>query len=338
MILRGNWKMRHPLAACLAALLLSLPALAQTPKVDLQRAIATSDPEAIKALLASHEGLARDKIFSGQSALWLTVETTQSLPVARALLDGGADPNEIMNGKPLLHRAAETRSSELVELILASGCNPKITDAEGCSALNHAEVPATLKVLTTAGLDPNKPNNAGSTPLHSNSGRPDCVRFLIKGGALLNSQDKWGRTPLYLSTCTYPSAKLLVDEGARLEIADRSGNHPLHFACGHGHLETITLLLNKGASPNVKDAKGSTPLHHLMVGLRDRLQQGMGGCGSDGKPRQMTDEESKAYKTVVRLMKKRGLDKNIKDQQGTALELIASIKTLGDFATFLRGL
>ena len=325
------------LALCLMTLL-SL-ALAQTPGSELKRAIAASDLNAVKALLSAQPTMAKEKVIDGQSALWFTLKTTRNLPVAKALLDEGADPDEIVDGKPLLHLAAEAPSSQLVELLLAKGCNRKVTDAEGCSALNHAAVPGTLKILAEAGLDLSQPNRAGSTPLHSNSGRPDCVSYLIGRGVPLNSRDEWGRTPLYLATCTPPSAQLLVKAGAQLELADNFGNRPLHFACDHGHIETINLLLENGASPNSRDRDGETPLHHLVLGLRNKLQQGKWtSCGFDGKPRPMTSQESNDYQAVVRRMKSHGLDKNIKGKGGTALELIAQSENMADFALFLQKL
>jgi hypothetical protein len=73
---------------------------------------------------------------------------------------------------------------------------------------------------------------------------------------------------------------------------------------------------------NGKDSKGSTPLQHLVLGIEERLASRSGACGSSQEPHRLTTEEFSSYTAVLRLMKQHGLNKNIKDSAGTALDRI----------------
>lgn len=316
-------------------LIVATSVAADTPFRKLRVAIGSDQTEQVRKLLDQQPGLVNETDISGKTPLWIAIEVKASQPIIALLLDSGADLDDVFNGKPLLHAAAEKAEPEVVNLLLRRGANTKRVDKEGCSALNHGRHPDTLKLLVKAGLDPSRANTAGSTPLHSNALRPACVSFLVSKKVPIDVQDQSGRTPLYLATCAPKSAATLINSGANSALADTGGNSPLHFACYHGHLESIELLLEAGADPNAKNLLGSIPLQHLVMGLKSRLGRGTVGCGYSGKRRALYANEVEPLARTLSLMKQKGLDKSVRDKEGTAQERAARVPGLEKFVELL---
>jgi len=148
--------------------------------------------------------------------------TRDPLPIIAKMLDGGADPNALVNSTPrarmregsprivfatAIMRAAFSGDIELVKLLLAHGADPHIisTDREttlmaacGTGFINGyhrlrppAERLAVVKLLVELGEDVNAADSYGITPLMvaSNLGDLEVVKFLVEKGADLNAHD-----------------------------------------------------------------------------------------------------------------------------------------------------
>ncbi|WP_328582080.1 ankyrin repeat domain-containing protein [Streptomyces sp. NBC_00370] len=93
-----------------------------------------------------------------------------------------------------------------------------------------------VKTLLRAGIDPNRPDSQGTTPLYEASvnGKPEIAHLLLLAGATPNTES------------TGPGA-----EGT-----------PLCAAASWGHTETVRTLLTHGADPNLPEDHGTgwTPL------------------------------------------------------------------------------
>lgn len=100
----------------------------------------------------------------------LLVPAKMAVSMARALLDGGADPNaRDRGGATPLHRAAlRPDNAVLVCLLLQKGADPNARDADDDTPLHWActsgEADAeALKALVKKGADPDARNKAGKT-------------------------------------------------------------------------------------------------------------------------------------------------------------------------------
>ena len=96
------------------------------------------------------------------------------------------------------------------------------------------------------------------------NGHDDCVRSLIRHGAMLNAISIDGRTPLHhaarhgnLKSVRY----LLLGSAIYLNRKRHGLNTPLHDAAKFGHTDIVTTLIFAGALMNEANDNGDTPLH-----------------------------------------------------------------------------
>jgi ankyrin repeat protein len=137
----------------------------------------------------------------GRTALWEAIES-KSVEVVKALLDGGADPND--GGRDT--RVFGTTSME-------SGATTVM------NAVDAGDVEV-LKALLAAKADPSKPNQYGIGPLMSASmqNKAEMVDLLIRAGADVNAVDKAGTPVLFGSVQMGNLAifKAMLEAGARV--------------------------------------------------------------------------------------------------------------------------
>jgi ankyrin repeat protein len=148
--------------------------------------------------------------------------TADAMPLIRKLLDGGADPNALVNNTPrarmregsprivfatALMRAAFAADLELVELLLDHGADASVVSRDGETVLSAAaglafihgyhrgrppeERLALVKRLVTLGNDVNRADDYGITPLMAaaNYGNVPIIQYLIDAGGDLGAHD-----------------------------------------------------------------------------------------------------------------------------------------------------
>ncbi|MQL96094.1 hypothetical protein Taro_028770 [Colocasia esculenta] len=120
-----------------------------------------------------------------------------------------------------------------------------------------------LKKLIRTGVDPNKTDYDGRSPLHhaASRGYEDITLFLIREGVEINKPDKFGNTPLFeaIKNGHDRVASLLVKEGASLSLDDAGSQ--LCLAVAKGDSDFLKRVLSHGIDPNSKDYDHRTPLH-----------------------------------------------------------------------------
>ena len=152
-----------------------------------------------------------------------------SIDFVRELIKAGADVNlKLKKGKspgkcklnrkgltPLL-LASRTADIELMNLLLESGADPKLTNADGCTTMMAAagvgvvavgeeagteeEVDRAIEILAELGVDPDVVDKNGETAMHGAAYRnyPSAVTTLAKVGAdpaVWNKKNKHGWKP-----------------------------------------------------------------------------------------------------------------------------------------------
>lgn len=231
--------------------------------------------------------------------LWGATMVTRSLPLAKVLLQAGADANDGVT----LPLAASANDIEALDLLLTNGADPNQAWASDGSStlyatLHWATSPAGILWLLEHGAEPDPVfAENGETPLHVVAKRWDVqlAEALVARGADVSRQREDGRTPYAIAELNgnLSVADFLVQHGAPAQMGavDRlvaacsrgDGNaaqalrdeHPgltariepehyaaLYQAAERGDTRAVEALLDSGFDPNRGDEEiGKTALH-----------------------------------------------------------------------------
>jgi ankyrin repeat protein len=140
----------------------------------------------------------------------MTAARTGGVDKVRLLLDHGADPAVMdVNGRTAVNHAAIRADTEILALLQRAGARLEHADSMGRTPLHNAihdagSPPAlvsraqTVRWLLEHGLDADRTDNAGMTPLMyaAMEAAADIVSLLLAAGARLDRRDELGRSAL----------------------------------------------------------------------------------------------------------------------------------------------
>jgi ankyrin repeat protein len=231
-----------------------------------------ADVEIARILLdAGAEDILYDDGFTAAS---LACKDTRRIEVLRLLLQ--RFPNRDHPKKPLLFFAVEARNRDAVRA-LASVQPPEYMnkqDSRGRTALALTECSDMMQVLLKLGTDPRIVDNEGVSPLMHISNAA-CVRLLLEAAPdLISVRDLKGRTALmHLSCCDrrHDALKELLCycKEHRLDACvnskDITGDTALHIAMVARNIRAVKLLLKAGSDVICSGYEGTTALMKPFV-------------------------------------------------------------------------
>ncbi|CAG0895051.1 unnamed protein product [Cyprideis torosa] len=246
--------------------------------------------------------------------------------VVEVLLAHEADPNIIDSlGRSSLHWTASAETAELL-IMKGAAVNPK--DKFGETPLfvatqnDHHSI---IEVLLAHGADPNITDSSETSPLHIVKSA-EIAQLLIEKNADVNARDRNNETPLFIAAIKnrHPVIEALLAGGADPNIANIYKGYPLHMAKS---AETAHLLIEKGADVNAKAEVGKTPLFIATDRDRHSVVEVLLAHGADpniaNKYQRTPLHEAKSAETAELLMQK-GADVNAKDDDGGTPLFVAS--------------
>ena len=233
----------------------------------------------------------------GSVALLRLLLDRGGISVLDAVITESAGCEESQLGMTLLHRAANRRDDECIEVarfLLSCGVDINARTAQGDTAVDLAEhAPlrdflkraggrhgahavyyaskyrdvATLSAALDAGASANQKKN-GETPLFAAalSGALACLRLLLSRGAVESVHAVCDDiTPLHASVvgCSLQCTQLLLEAGANPSTASMTcKTTPLMTACTVKNKPCVQLLLQNDADPHAADVNGNTAMHY----------------------------------------------------------------------------
>lgn len=174
------------------------------------------------------------------------------------ILKTGSDPNEDLNGAPILTLACADNLENEVELLLQYGADPNRQSEYELTPLQSAAANYSLpifKLLIQHGATPTV-DDQGQNILHYivQTGFPDFCKYGISQFAhLINTTDKSNRTPLCSMVAEFYGdisaeddfikiAKLLIASDANCSITDIYGNAAKDYAEKLSMLKLVPVL------------------------------------------------------------------------------------------------
>jgi ankyrin repeat protein len=277
---RIGWLLRDDDAGELVKVLKAVPAIAnhiieshQGHPYDstlLMDAVREGKSKAVKLLLECGADVkARTESFD--SAFQIAAQTGD-VPIAKLLLEGGADPSFPHTGLSPLHEAAIHGHTEFVKLLIDLGVRHDLY-----SAIALGEVDMVRKGLQVDVSRALRPDGAQRMPLDyaAANGQLEIAKLLLAHGAPV-VRDRFTRLypPLHRAIARNDVAmtKLLLEAGSSPDTSvgydgEYAESRPaLHLAISQKSLAIVRLLLDHKADLKARDTYSRTALHDAAAG------------------------------------------------------------------------
>nr|XP_060470216.1 neurogenic locus notch homolog protein 4 isoform X3 [Panthera onca] len=185
------------------------------------------------------------------------------------LLGGGACPqaHTVGTGETPLHLAARFSRPTAARRLLEAGANPNQPDRAGRTPLHTAvaadarEVCQLLLRSRQTAVDARTEDGTTALMLAARLAVEDLVEELIAAQADVGARDKWGKTALHWAAAVNNAraARSLLQAGADKDAQDGREQTPLFLAAREGAVEVAQLLLGLGAARGLRDHAGLAP-------------------------------------------------------------------------------
>jgi len=234
-------------------------------------AVEGGQPEAAVRLLEAGAN-PNERDVHGRTPLIAAVEEGDTR-LTKLLLSRGAEVNVAdARRRTPLHVAAEDGERQLAETLLSAGAALETEDSAGQTPLELAvewgKDPVIDLLLCAGGRWPEEYDD---DRIHWAvwNGSAQAVRVLVERGVDLNRPDHEGRTPLHVATVNGRAdvVEILTQGGANVDAKDPHDRTALHEAVAAGHKDIIRILLAAGADQRVHDIHHRTP---AQIAAHDR--------------------------------------------------------------------
>lgn len=173
--------------------------------------------------------------------------------------------------RTLLCEAVRKGKEWAVNLLLENGANPQAFDGMGRQALHYAieecHEPMVKVLLDHGGVKDATVNPMLKTTMNLavSRGNPAIIEMILKAGVDPNKMEGRGETPLHYliglgSTHLAQIVNLLLEFGAQVNIRNQYTDTPLHIAVNFCRPEVVQMLLDAGADPHLANVSGESAM------------------------------------------------------------------------------
>jgi ankyrin repeat protein len=271
----------------------------------------------------------KKKYKDGLNLLLMAIPADKDLKLAAYFATKGMSLKDVdANGNTAINYVAKTGNIPLIKTLLEKGIkyndNALIFAAQGSRKdVNTLE---TYKYLVEdLKIKPTTTSKNGETVLHFLASKPkqtEIINYFIEKGVDPNKADNEGNTPLMIAASSRDTAVLeqLLSLTKNSNIQNQKGESALTKAIKSGTPQTVSLLLDKGADVKVVDTKGNNLGFYLIESYRPQ----MGGMARGAEASNAPKEDPFAAKT--KLLQDKGLNLAAPQKDGNTLYHIAIIK------------
>ena len=205
-----------------------------------------------------------------ETSIVLKALSSGDVATVRALLDKGIDPDVPIYGLPLLQKAANISSPEMVKMIVARGGNLTYKDRSGNDVLTRAQSntkhwQAIIPVLLEAGIEVNRDTPIWKIAFKTQNGKfkpgvKETLEALLAKGANVNTPiSKTGNTLLMFAAkmAWLEPVQFYLDHGADVHAKDKEGRTALSWAKTEKRGESLILQQNRKAIVELLESKGA---------------------------------------------------------------------------------
>ena len=162
--------------------------------------------------------------------------------------------------EPPIITAAKNGQADVVQRLVQSGANLKVTNERGSTDLHFAALKGHTRIvgmLLDAGLDKERFNKPGFTPLMlaAIGSHHETIKLLLNRGANIEAKSmRLGFTALILAAQhgKAPSLQLLIEKGAHVNAQSKDNVTAIYMAAIQGRPNVIPILAKAGAKVNAK--------------------------------------------------------------------------------------
>lgn len=213
--------------------------------------------------------------------------------IVKALVKKGAtlDVRNKEGMTPLMVAVQRFASDELIDFLIKSGADVRLTDSNRRTILHQTRDPERIEKFVNLGADINVASFDEGTLLHRavTENNMEMAEFLLQKNALTSvKRPKDGNTPLHLAS-TREMASFLLENKADINALNEDKKTPLHLAIEHGSEALAAFYLEKGADALAVDSSGNTPLEIACYNGMPKIAEALIKKGAKTDKRDYTD-------------------------------------------------
>lgn len=265
----------------------------------------------------------------GATLIMLAAATDSELKMTDYFISKGLSLSEKDSyGRSVADYAARLGNMELIEKLIKRGVKPTSNAlffaAQGSRQVNNG-IDTYKYLVEKLNLDPKFINHDGATILHSLVRRPnkEVIDYFLTKGVDINKADNEGNTPLMLAAAGRDAAivSTLLAGVKNINALNDKGESALTRAIGSGTAEIAALLINKGADVQVVNKDGYNLAYYWFDSYRSGGPQG--GPSQNGPAAGTSNND---FQQKLELLQSKGLNVAASQPNGSTLFHLAVAK------------